>query len=163
MSWIGVGAASVPKVVSESRAIVSGGSFASWSDTWSARTVKVHDSPNPKSAAGSNVKVVGPPVTTTAWVPLVTQARANAVPDTVTGSLNATERLASLATPLAPLAGTVVATWGAASPPPHGSGWAPSPSKVSVANPSHSIDGSKASPPFASPAQIELFRRKVLS
>ena len=40
---------------------------------------------------------------------------------------------------------------------------APSPSNVSVANPSHSMDGSNASEPFGSPATIVGLRRSVLS
>src|SRR3954471_24005844 len=39
----------------------------------------------------------------------------------------------------------------------------PRPLNVSVAKPSHSTAGSKASAPFVSPALIESFRRSVLS
>jgi hypothetical protein len=55
----------------------------------------------------------------------------------------------------------VLATEGAASPGP--TVWVPRPSNVSVAKPSHSTDGSNASPPFVSPAVTVVFRRSVLS
>jgi len=52
---------------------------------------------------------------------------------------------------------------GAAVPPLQSAVWAPRPSNVSVAKPSHSTDGSKASVPSASPAQTVDFRCSVLS
>src|SRR5687768_7698041 len=63
---------------------------------------------------------------------------------------------------------------GSADPPPvgfvegttHGSpltAWAPRPSNVPLAKPSHSIAGSKTFEPSASPPETHAFRRRVLS
>ena len=43
-------------------AMLSGGSLVSWSVTFAARTVTVHDSLAAKSVPGSIVNVTGPPV-----------------------------------------------------------------------------------------------------
>ena len=71
-----------------------------------------------KSAAGSIVNVVGPPVTPvspTLRVPLDAQTIWNQFPVTFTGSLKVIVRLVFVVMLPAPLAGTVVATAGAAS------------------------------------------------
>ena len=139
-------------------AIASGGSCVSWSVTFAATMVTLQLSPEAKSAEGSSVNVLGPPLTVAVRGPL-----AHAMPyqlgDTFTGSEKVTVMFEPTPTPVAPAAGTVVVTDGAISPPP----CAPSPSNVSIANPSHSIDGSKTSVPFASPLVTESLRRSVLS
>ena len=61
----------------------------------------MQDSPAAKSASGFNVKVVGPPVTAAVWAPLVPHAIVNQLPATLTGSVKATDTLASRATPVA--------------------------------------------------------------
>jgi hypothetical protein len=96
--------------------MLSGGSSASWSVTALARTLTVHVSPPAKSAAGSSVNVVGPPLTAAAWAPLLPQVIVNQLPLTLTGSLKAIEMFSLAATPLALSAGTVLATAGADSP-----------------------------------------------
>ena len=94
--------------------------------------------------------------------PVVSHASAKLALVTATGSLNVTTMLAPRATSTAPFAGVVLATDGASSP---GVVVAcdPSPSNVSVAKPSHSVAGSKASEPFVSPASTLALRRRVLS
>lgn len=67
----------VVKLAETFAAMLSGGSLVSWSATCAANTVRVQVSPLAKSAVGSIVKAVGPPVTTvsaTLRVPLVGQA-----------------------------------------------------------------------------------------
>ena len=81
---------------------------------------------------------------------------------TATGSEKLIVTLALVPTSAAPFAGLVDDTVGAVSPPVVIE-WKPRPSNVSVAKPSHSIDGSKASTPFVSPAWIDGLRRSVLS
>jgi hypothetical protein len=77
------------------------------------------------------------------------------------GSVAVTVRVAAL--PAGVTSGTPqVSTAGAATGPPS-MVWVPSPSKVSVAKPSHSVAGSKASPGFGSPAFTVDLRRIVLS
>ena len=98
--------------------IVSGGSFASWSAACAAKTVVVQLSPGAKSAFGLTVNTVGPPLTAvsaTLRVPLVAQTIWNQLPLTFTGSLNVTVTFALRTTPVAPFAGPVVETDGAAS------------------------------------------------
>src|SRR5918995_2904748 len=96
--------------------MLSGGSFASWSLTWAANTVTVQVSPAAKSVAGSRTKVDGPPEAVDACDPEELQLMSYQVPPTVTASENVTVMLASRATPAAPAAGDVEATFGAASP-----------------------------------------------
>jgi hypothetical protein len=142
-------------------AIVSGGSSASVSVTCPARIVTEQDSAGAKSASGSIVKVVGPPLAVAVWSPLSAHEIENQAPATETGSLNVTERSEPTATPVAPAAGEVASTCGAASPTTVEC--APRPVKSSVANPSHSTAGSKASLGFVSPVSIAPLRRRVLS
>ena len=66
-------------------------------------------------ACGSAVKVVGPPLTTTGTLPLVSQPSTIAPACRLTGSEKVTDRLASSATDALPLAGEVAVTVGAAS------------------------------------------------
>src|SRR5215208_1909810 len=77
--------ATIEKLHASSTVIVSGGSFASWSETCDAVTVTVHVSPVAKFVAGSSVNVVGPPLTVAACEPLVAQAIVNQAPVTFTG------------------------------------------------------------------------------
>src|ERR1043166_8373569 len=96
--------------------MLSGGSLASWSVTWAAKTVTVIDSPLAKSTFGLIVNVVGPPVTTvsdTLRVPLVAPTSVNQLAVTFTGSLHVIVTSVLLATCVAPLFGTTVVTLGA--------------------------------------------------
>ncbi len=95
--------------------MLSGGSLASWSVTWSARTTNVQLSPQTKSASGSIVNVVGPPLTAAVCVPLSEQESVYQAPVTFTASVNVTVTFVSTGTLEAPSAGTVLATAGAAS------------------------------------------------
>ena len=123
--------------------------------------VTVQASPAAKSASGSSVNVVGPPLAVAACGPLVVQAMVNHDPVTSTASLNVTVTFASRATSVASFAGVVLATVGGLSPPTIV--WLPRPPKVSVAKPFHSTVGSKASLPIGSPAWTVSLRRSVLS
>src|SRR5437763_10649734 len=96
--------------------MLSGGSVASWSVTFAAKIVTVHVSAPAKSASGSSVKVVGPPLTVAVWPPLEPQEIENQLPATFTGSLNVIVTLLFSATSPAPLAGLVLVTVGAWSP-----------------------------------------------
>ena len=87
--------------------MLSGGSVASWSVTFAARTVTVHDSFVAKSAVGSSEKVVGPPETPAACEPLVAQEIVNDAAVAFTGSVNVTLRFESTGTSVAPLVGVV--------------------------------------------------------
>ncbi len=92
------GAWSVENDTTWSAAIASGGSPASWSVTWAAIVVHVQLSPRAKSAFGSMVKVVGPPLTTvsaTFRVPLVVHTTWNQFPATSTGSENVTTKFSA--------------------------------------------------------------------
>src|SRR6476646_7990371 len=100
--------------------MLSGGSEVSWSATFAAKIVTLHDSPSAKSVSGSSVNVVGPPETAAVWVPLDAQEIENHEPETFTGSLKVTVIFASAATPPAPFDGEVEATAGAVSV---GQGW----------------------------------------
>ncbi len=142
-------------------AIASGGSLVSWSVTFAATTVTVQVSFATKSVSGSSVNVCGPPVTAALCEPLVPHESVNHEPVTSTFSLKVTDTFAVTETSVAPAAGVVLVTVGAASPDVRV--WAPSPSKVSVAKPFHSTAGSNASAPFASPVSIVGLRRRVLS
>ena len=99
--------------------------------------------------------VVGPPVTEKATEPLIEQLEGEATPEPgATGSLKVTVGF-TVPGAVAPLAGVKDTTVGAASAGgsvPHSAVWAPRPSKVSTAKPSHSTAGSKASVPSGSPA-----------
>ena len=75
--------------------------------------VTTHVSALTKSAAGSNEKLIGPPEAAAECGPLSEQVIVNHMPLTFTGSLKATETLASSDTPLAPADGVVVLTAGA--------------------------------------------------
>src|SRR5262245_550088 len=101
-------------------AMVSGGSFASWSVTPAAATAIVHCSPAVRSVAGSRVNVAGPPESVPGWAPLVAQVRLIASVATFTSSVNVTVTSVSGATPAAPLAGVVDCTPGAGSALPCG-------------------------------------------
>src|ERR671935_1680771 len=96
--------------------MLSGGSTASWSVTFAAKTVTVHVSEPTKSASGSSVKVVGPPLTAAVWPSLELQEMENQLPVTFTGSLNVIVMLLDSATSPAPFAGLVLDTVGAWSP-----------------------------------------------
>ena len=69
----------------------------------------LHPSPGVKSEWG-RLKVVGPPVGATVWVPL--SQTISTVPVTVTGSLNVTPTGALAGTFMAPLVGVVLTTVG---------------------------------------------------
>jgi hypothetical protein len=99
-------------------AIVSGGSFVSWSLTFAATIVAVHVSAVTKSLSGSSVNVVGPPVAVAVCAPLVVQLSVYHEPVTLTGSLNVTVTFASTGTSEAPAAGDRPATDGASSAVP---------------------------------------------
>src|SRR5262245_32722091 len=101
--------------------MLSGGSSVSWSVTWVATTVTVHNSLDAKSASGSRVNVVGPPLTAALWVPLAHEI-VNQLPVAFTGSLKLSVMLALRAIPTAPFAGVVLETVGAWSALLRGSG-----------------------------------------
>src|SRR5919206_2768685 len=96
--------------------MLSGGSVASWSVTFAAKTVTVQVSEPAKSLSGSSVKAVGPPLTVAVWPPLELQEIEYQLPVTFTGSLNVIVTLLFNATSPAPLAGLVLETVGAWSP-----------------------------------------------
>src|SRR5919204_1048758 len=96
--------------------MLSGGSVASWSVTFAAKTVTVHVSEPAKSASGLSVKVVGPPLTAAVWPSLELHEIENQLPVTFTGSLKVIVMLLFSATLPAPSAGLVLETVGAASP-----------------------------------------------
>src|SRR5919109_3711435 len=96
--------------------MLSGGSVASWSVTFAAKTVTVQVSEPAKSLSGSSVNVVGPPLAAAVWLPLELHEIENQLPVTFTGSLNVIVTLLFRATPPAPSAGFVLETVGAASP-----------------------------------------------
>src|SRR6476660_2118713 len=108
-------AAGTEKCTTRSLAGESGGSMASWSVTAAAVTVRVQESPSAKSAEGSSVKVVGPPVTARVLAPEREHESANAPEVTSTGSEKVIVGLASTATPEAPSVGAVEDTLGATS------------------------------------------------
>src|SRR5256885_1734656 len=85
--------------------MLSGGSVASWSVTFAAKTVTVHVSEPTKSASGSSVNVVGPPLAAAVWPPLEEQEIENQLPVTFTGSLKVIVTLLSSATLAPPFAG----------------------------------------------------------
>jgi hypothetical protein len=88
------GGVSIVKLKTKLAAMLSGGSFVSWSVTCAAKTVTVQVSPFVKSVLGLIVKMLGPPVTTvstTLRVPLVVQTIWNQLPVTLTGSLKVTQ------------------------------------------------------------------------
>src|SRR5262245_3617361 len=93
MVVVTAGGVSMVKAKTKLAAMLSGGSFVSWSVTCAAKIVTVQVSPLVKSTFGLMVKVVGPPVTTVAAgkrVPLVLQTIWNQLPVTFTGSLKVT-------------------------------------------------------------------------
>src|SRR5919199_3402542 len=96
--------------------MLSGGSVASWSGTFAAKTFTVHVSEPAKSASGLSVKVVGPPLTVAVWPPLELQVIEYQLPVTFTGSLNVIVTSELSATLPAPSAGFVLETTGAWSP-----------------------------------------------
>src|SRR5205085_1332359 len=116
MDVAGGSGASVVKLKSKSAPMLSGGSSVSWSVTEAAITVSVQDSEFAKSTSGSSVKLVGPPLTAAACVPLVAHESVYHEPVTFTGSLKVTATFAFVATPSAPPTGDVVVTDGALSP-----------------------------------------------
>ena len=162
--WGSVQTSKAEKPTTKSTVIESGGSFASWSVTLAATIVSVHASPGTNSLVGSSVKLVGPPLALAVRVPETLQASVNHAPLTFTGSLKVTVRLAPGGTSVAPSAGYVEVTSGAASGESQvGTACAPSPPNVSVAKPSQPWAASKASEPFGSPAHTVSWRRSVLS
>ncbi len=112
------GGLSIVKLKTKFAAMFCGGSFASWSSTWAAKTVTVTNSPFVKSVFGLIVNVVGPPVTTvsaTFRVPLVAPTIWNQLPVTLTGSLNVMLTFVLFACWVAPFVGVVAVTVGATS------------------------------------------------
>src|SRR5262245_36780333 len=106
--------------VMESSAAIAVG-VPSVSLTCAACTVTVQDSLEAKLASGLSVNVLGPPVTDTAWAPLLLHRMENAPASTVTSSLNVTVMFAVSATCAAPLDGVVPEIDGAESTgAPHG-------------------------------------------
>jgi hypothetical protein len=98
-------------------AIWFGGSSLSVSVTLAAKTVTVQVSSFTKSESGSSVNVRGPPLDAAVCAPLLVQEIENQLPLTQTSSLNVIVMFVPTATSTAPLAGVVLATDGAASPP----------------------------------------------
>src|ERR671928_1283113 len=96
--------------------MLSGGSVASWSVTFAAKTVTVHVSEPTKSLPGSSAKVVGPPLTVAVWPPLELHEIENQLPVTFTASLKVIVMLLFSATSPAAFAGFVLETVGAWSP-----------------------------------------------
>src|ERR687885_2665937 len=96
--------------------MLSGGSVASWSVTFAAKTVTVQVSEPTKSLSGSSVNVVGPPLAVAVWLPLEPHEIENQLPVTFTGSLNVIVTLLARATLPAPSAGLVLVTAGALVP-----------------------------------------------
>jgi hypothetical protein len=115
ISWMRTGGVAVVKLHDGLPATLSGGSSVSWSETWPPNTVTVHVSAVAKSASGFSVNVVGPPLTVAVCAPLEPHEIEYHVPLTFTGSLNVIETLLLTSTPVAPEAGFVLATVGAAS------------------------------------------------
>src|SRR5919201_3346829 len=96
--------------------MLSGGSVASWSVTFAAKTVTVHVSEPVKSVSGSSVNVVGPPLAVAVWPSLELHEIENQLPVTFTGSLKVIVMLLFRATSPALFAGLVLETVGAWSP-----------------------------------------------
>src|SRR5829696_1181104 len=115
MATIGGGGDAVMNLHEGLPTTVSGGSTASWSETWPPATTTPQVDVAGKSVVGSSVKVVGPPLTVAGWSPSG-HVIANQVPVTLTGSLNVIVTLLSSATPVALSAGVVAVMKGAASP-----------------------------------------------
>src|SRR2546428_1465561 len=121
MSWMRVAGApqtstsAVWKLNTKSAAIVLGGSLASWSSTFAAMTVTVHDSLGAKFRSGSSVKAVGPPAVGAVCPSDTPQVIENQPTARFTGSENVTLMLESSATPLAPAIGLVAVMLGAIS------------------------------------------------
>src|SRR4051812_14810164 len=118
--------------------MLSGGSFASWSDTSAAYTVAVHVSSCAKSVSGSSVNVDGPPLTTAVWLPLDVHEMSYQVPAAVTGSEKVMLMLAPTSTPVAPSSGDVAVTAGGES-----TSYGVS-EKSSIASPSSELEMSKS-------------------
>ncbi len=78
-------------------------------------TVTVQDEPAGRSTIGSSVKTVGPPLSVNAWLPTTEHVMANADDGAETGSLKVTVTFAPPPTSVAPFAGVVARTDGAAS------------------------------------------------
>ena len=93
--------------------MLSGGSVASWSVTFAAKTVTVQVSEPTNTASGSSVKVVGPPLTVAVWPSLELHEIENQLPVTFTGSLKVIVMLLLRATSPALFAGFVLETVGA--------------------------------------------------
>ena len=83
--------------------------------TLAALIVSVQVSPPTKSVVGSREKVVGPPLTVAVFAPLTLQFSVNHGSVTLTGSLKVTVTSLFKATSVAPSAGVVLLTVGAAS------------------------------------------------
>src|ERR687885_1532771 len=129
--------------------MLSGGSVASWSVTFAAKTVTVQVSEPTKSVSGSSVNVVGPPVAVAVWPPLDVQEIENQLPVTFTGSLNVIVMLLFRATLPAPSVGLVLETVGAWSPVLRGFG-------VPTLKSALLLSVSTVPPPFRSAAAVLL-------
>src|SRR5436190_968739 len=95
--------------------MLSGGSLLSLSLTCAANTVAVHSSPLPKSVFGSTVHVVGPPLTVTVCAPEVPQLMSKLAPAALTDSSKLIVTFVFDVRSVAPFAGVVELTDGAAS------------------------------------------------
>jgi hypothetical protein len=112
---ITLGAVAVVNENEKSAAIVSGGSTKSTSCTFEPVTVTVQVVPEASELFGVSVNVVGPPLCVNATGVPVGHSSANAPASTVTGSEKVTVGAVLAATWLAPSAGVVEMTVGAAS------------------------------------------------
>src|SRR5919202_5717153 len=129
--------------------MLSGGSVASWSVTFAAKTVTVPVSEPTKSLSGSGGNVVGPPLAVAVWPPLEPHEIENQLPVTCTASLNVIVTLLARATLPAPSAGLVLVTAGAWSPVLRGFG-APTVKSALL------LSVSTVPPPFRSAAVVLL-------
>ena len=107
--------ATVLKLNTCPRPCCPGGSSVSVSLTPVSSTVTVHVSSVAKSEDGSSVYVVRPPLRAKECEPLVAHSMEKVAVPTETGSLNVTSTFAVVGTSIAPAAGEVAATNGAAS------------------------------------------------
>src|SRR5258706_504722 len=160
MSWMRVAgaphtsASAVWKLKTKSAAIVLGGSFASWSSTFAATTVTVHDSLGAKFASRSSVKTVGPPAVGAVCPRDTPQVIENHPTATLTGSENVTLMLESSATPLAPAIGLVAVMLGATS--------AVQMLKADAVLRGAGVPAAKSAPLLSVSAQPPLFRRSAV-
>src|SRR5438034_3837372 len=102
MSWMRTGGATVLKLQTSLPAMLSGGSFVSWSVTFAAKTVTVHVSAGTKFVPGSSVKLVPAPLGVAVCAPLIVQEIEYHEPLTFTDSLKPIVMLLSTETFAAP-------------------------------------------------------------